>query len=102
MPLIDCARLLRGMQDGRTPLCCAASHGHTEVMEVLLQAEADVDSPDKVLLPPCPPISTAPAKVEAVLVAEPRGCDAGVRRSGGLVRSVCTVACGLTGGYALG
>ena len=41
-----------------------------EVMEMMLKHGGNVDSPDKVLLPPCPPISTAPADWR-LLVREP-------------------------------
>ena len=38
------------VQDGWTPLFCAAERGHENVAEVLLKAEASVDTPDKVRL----------------------------------------------------
>ena len=36
------------MQDGETALIWAAWHGHTEVVEVLLNAKANVDATNKV------------------------------------------------------
>ena len=36
------------VQGGWTPLLCAAACGHENVAEVLLKAEASVDTPDKV------------------------------------------------------
>jgi len=36
------------MQNGWTPLLYAAKRGHESVAEVLLKAEASVDTPDKV------------------------------------------------------
>ena len=38
------------VQGGWTPLFCAAERGHENVAEVLLKAEASVDTPDKVHL----------------------------------------------------
>ena len=58
------------MQDGRALLWYTVNYGSKEVMEVLLNHAANVDSPDKVLLSPCPPIFTAPAE-RRLLVAEP-------------------------------
>jgi len=50
------------MQDGRTLLWYTVNFGSKEVVKVLLNHGANVDSPGKVLLPPCPPISTALAE----------------------------------------
>ena len=46
------------------------NYGSKEAMEVLLNHAANVNSTDKVLLSPCPPISTALAE-RRLLVAEP-------------------------------
>jgi ankyrin repeat protein len=36
------------LQDGRTPLYCAAQKGHDKIMEMLVQAGADVNAANKV------------------------------------------------------
>ena len=38
------------IQEGRTPLWCAAIDGHSDIVQLLLKLHADIDLPDKVML----------------------------------------------------
>ena len=38
------------MQDGTTAVCYAAQYGHSEVVSLLINANADINLPDKVIV----------------------------------------------------
>ena len=50
MTLQDFRNSLTFMQDGRTAVCYAALYGHSDVVNLLINANADINLPDKVIV----------------------------------------------------